>query len=64
LFAAETVAAREPIRQWYDQPRQSGERDFPRRLGLYWTYMQAMRIKAVARTHPGATILIVIGQMH
>ena len=64
LFAAEAEAAREPIRQWYDQPRQSGERDFPRRLGLYRTYMQAMRIKAVARTHPGATILIVIGQMH
>lgn len=64
LFFAESAVARDRIAAWYDQPRQPGERDFPRRLGLYRTFLQAMRIKAVARQHPGATVLVVIGYFH
>lgn len=64
LFFAEVEESRRPIDEWYDQPRQAGERDFPRRVGLYRTYMQAMRIKAVARQHPGGTVLVVIGYYH
>lgn len=64
LFFAEADAARRPVDDWYDRSRQAGERDFPRRLGLYRTFMQAMRIKAVARQHPRATILVVIGYYH
>src|SRR6185312_16970132 len=64
LFFAESAAARDRIAAWYDQPRQPGERDFSRRLGLYRTFLQAMRIKAVARQHPGETVLVVIGYFH
>jgi hypothetical protein len=64
LFFAETEAVTRRIAEWYDQGRQAGERDFPRRLGLYRTFMQAMRIKAAARRHRGGTIVVVIGYFH
>lgn len=64
LFVAESAETRQAVAAWYDQPRQEGERDFPRRLGLYRTYLQAMRIKAVINRHPGATILVLIGYFH
>ncbi len=64
LFFAESEAASRRVAAWYDQPRQPGDRDFARRLGLYRTFLQAMRIKAVARQHPGETILVVIGYFH
>ncbi len=64
LFFAEAKGPRQRVAAWYDQPRQPGERDFPRRLGLYRTFLQAMRIKTVARKHPGGTVLVMIGYFH
>lgn len=64
LFSAESEASRRTIRSWYDAPRRPGRRDFPRRLGLYRTYMQAMRIAAVTRSYPGQTCLVVVGTWH
>jgi hypothetical protein len=64
LFFAESEAASRRVAAWYDRPRQPGERDFSRRLGLYRTFLQAMRVKAVARQHPGETVLVVIGYFH
>lgn len=64
LFFAENAAARGSVATWYDQARRPGEGDFPRRLGLYRTFLQAMRIKAVCHQHPGATVLVVVGYFH
>src|SRR5919199_2244670 len=64
LFFAEDAEARGHADAWYDAPRQVGERDFARRLGLYRTFMQAMRIKAACRAHPGGVVLVVIGYWH
>ncbi len=58
LFFAESDEARLPVAEWYDEGRREGERDFPRRLGLYRTFLQAMHIKAVARRHRGGTVLV------
>ncbi|MEY8749874.1 hypothetical protein [Alkalicoccobacillus gibsonii] len=41
-----------------------GEADFPRRFFLYRTYMQAMRIKHIAQSAQGKTVLIVVGHLH
>jgi hypothetical protein len=40
------------------------DRDFPRRLYLYRTYMMAEHIRAAAHAHPGGTILVVVGYFH
>lgn len=64
LFLGESQEAQQPVNEWYDQPRQLGERDFPRRVGLYRTFMQAMRVKSIAHQHIGQTILVVIGYFH
>ncbi len=64
FFFAEREEFSHPVAEWYDQPRQQGERDSARRLGLYRTFLQAMRIKAVTRQHPGGTVLVVIGYFH
>jgi hypothetical protein len=64
LFFAEESGCRGEIDAWQDQPRRAGEADFPRRLSLYRTYMQAMRVKAAAESHPGGTVLVMVGYMH
>lgn len=38
--------------------------DLPRRLFLYRTFLQAQRIAAAARAHPGGTVLVVVGEFH
>lgn len=44
--------------------RNPGIGDYWRRLVLYRTFMQAMRIKEVAKKHSGQTILVLIGGFH
>lgn len=44
--------------------RVPGINDYWRRLVLYRTFMEAMRIKEVAKKHKGQTILVVIGGFH
>ena len=63
LFFADSAPWRQEVRGFFDTPR-PGAADFPRRLDLYRTYMQAMRIRAAAALHPGDTVLVVIGAMH
>lgn len=64
LFFADSEEERAKHRLFYtdypDQPVQDGAR----RLFLYRTMMQAQRISAAARAHPGGRILVVVGAMH
>ena len=64
LSFGDDPAERKQMDDWYDSKRTPGERDFPRRLELYRTFMQAMRIKHVAARFPGRTILVVVGNDH
>lgn len=64
LFYADSEPSRAEARAFYDRPRAAGWPDFPRRLGLYRTFLQAMRVRAAARAHPGRTVLVVVGSMH
>lgn len=63
LFGDAEVSRRES-HDWSTQPGPRSRFDFPRRLYLYRTFMQAMRIARAAREHPGGTLLVVIGTMH
>lgn len=63
FFFADSLAWREESRTFFNTPN-AGRRDFPRRLDLYRTYLQAMRIRAAALQHPGETVLVVVGAMH
>lgn len=40
------------------------DQDFPRRLYLYRTFMQAQLIRSAAHSHPGGTVLVVVGYFH
>jgi hypothetical protein len=64
FFYADAEEVRAKNRQWYvgypDKPRL----DFPRRLYLYRTFMQAMRIAQVAARYPGGRVLVVVGDLH
>jgi hypothetical protein len=63
FFYSETNEFKLKMEKWL-KSAQPGESDFPRRLFLYRTYMQAMRIKHIAKVHRGEKILIVVGHMH
>jgi hypothetical protein len=64
LFFADAEEERVKHRAFYavhpDEPRG----DFARRLFLYRTFLQARRIAAAARDHPGGRVLVVVGVMH
>ena len=64
LFFAEEASCRAKIEAWQDSPRAAGERDFPRRLSLYRTFMQAMKVKRAAANHPDGLTLVIVGYMH
>jgi hypothetical protein len=64
LYHADSEPSRRAAREFFDGPRRPGTRDFPRRLDLYRTFMQAMRIRAAARAHPGRTVVVIVGSMH
>jgi hypothetical protein len=64
FFYADSLPNRREARAFYDRERAPGWRDFPRRLGLYRTFMQAQRVRAAAAAHPGRTVVVVVGSMH
>jgi len=64
IFFAEDPAAMNRVRTWSTSPATRVDQDYPRRLYLYRTFMQAQRIRAAAATHRGQTVLVVIGYFH
>lgn len=64
LFFADTESSRASARAWYQQPAPEAARDFPRRLYLYRTTLQARRIARAAAELRGKTLLVVIGYFH
>jgi len=64
LFYADSAADRDAAKRFYDRPRAAGWADFPRRLGLYRTFMQAMRVRGALDAHRHQTVLVVVGSMH
>lgn len=64
FFASDVPATTEPSRRWAAEAPPRADRDLPRRLYLYRTFMQAQRIRAAATTHRGGTVLVVIGEFH
>ncbi|GAA0459988.1 hypothetical protein GCM10008935_14110 [Alkalibacillus silvisoli] len=63
LFDLESEEVNQQIENW-KTTIMPGANDFPRRLFLYRTFMQAMRIKHIAKGYIGKTVLIVVGHMH
>ncbi|MBY8821534.1 hypothetical protein [Sphingomonas colocasiae] len=64
LFDADRAETTGQTRRWAGTAAPRADRDFPRRLYLYRTFMQARRIRAAAARHPGGTVLVVVGQFH
>lgn len=64
LFHADDPAQLEKVTQWAATPAAKAKRDLPRRLYLYRTYLQAQRVAAAARAHPGGTVVVVVGEFH
>ena len=64
LFFAEPEAATKSYRDWYSTVPEKPRYDFARRLFLYRTFLQSMRVAKAARQHPGGKILVIIGAMH
>ncbi|OCA88043.1 hypothetical protein A8F94_09480 [Bacillus sp. FJAT-27225] len=63
FFYSERPEIKGKIKNWMEIPT-NDQHDFPRRLFLYRTYMQAMRIKKIANQYNGKTLLIIVGHMH
>ena len=64
LFYADSAADRDAAKRFYDRSRAAGWADFPRRLGLYRTFMQAMRVRGALDAYRHQTVLVVVGSMH
>ncbi|MBX9401925.1 hypothetical protein K4L06_11445 [Lysobacter sp. BMK333-48F3] len=64
FFHADDPARLDKVRTWAATPAARARHDLPRRLYLYRTYLQAQRIAAAARAHPGGTVVVVIGEFH
>ncbi|HEX6134799.1 MAG TPA: hypothetical protein VFZ24_12600 [Longimicrobiales bacterium] len=64
LFYAESPAERDRHRAWYLNMMERPRQDFARRLFLYRTFMQAMRIARAAAAHPGGRVLVLVGSFH
>ncbi|OHD03722.1 MAG: hypothetical protein A2885_03385 [Sphingopyxis sp. RIFCSPHIGHO2_01_FULL_65_24] len=64
LFFADAPEEGVRHRAFYADYPDRAARDFPRRLFLYRTFMQAQRIAAAARAYPGQRMLVVVGAMH
>lgn len=65
LFYAESDVERQRHRVWYEKPNANPRADFARRLFLYRTFMQAMRIaRGASAVAPGGTVLVIVGSMH
>jgi hypothetical protein len=64
LFFAEAESDRQKQREFANTLPPQARFDFPRRLYLYRTFMQAKRIAQVASAQRGKTVLVVIGSLH
>lgn len=64
FFAGEDPKMIDPVKKRMSQPNSRADRDFPRRLYLYRTFMQSQHIRAAARAHSGQTLLVVVGYFH
>ena len=64
FFAAEDPATLAPLQKWAGEPAPRADRDLPRRLYLYRTYMQAQRVRAAAKARPGQTLVVIVGYFH
>ncbi len=64
LFYAESADERERNRAWYGSMPEKPRGDFARRLFLYRTFMQAMRIARTAAQYPDGRVLVLVGSMH
>lgn len=64
LFDGDRAETTAPTRRWAEMPAARADRDFPRRLYLYRTFMQARLVRAAAAQRPGKTVLVVVGQFH
>lgn len=64
LFYAESETARNQQKQFAEVIPSNARFDYARRLYLYRTFMQAMRIVKAANDNRGKTVLIIIGSLH
>ncbi|HEY0594197.1 hypothetical protein, partial [Sphingopyxis sp.] len=64
FFSAEDPAVLAPPQKWASEPAPRADRDLPRRLYLYRTFMQAQRIRAIAHKRKGETVVVVVGYFH
>lgn len=64
FFAADDPATLAPLKKWAAEPAPRADRDLPRRLYLYRSFMQAQRIRAIAHKRKGETMLVVVGYFH
>lgn len=64
LFFAEDPAVSAPVVAWSQTPAAPADRDFPRRLYLYRTFLQTRRVAAAANNYRGRTVLVVVGYFH
>lgn len=62
LFYSETESDRNQQKEFASTPQ--ARSDFARRLYLYRTFMQAMRILRAANDNRGKTVLVIIGSLH
>lgn len=64
LFYAESADSRSQQKQFANSIPPKIRFDFARRLYLYRTFMQSMRILRAATANPGKTVLVIIGSLH
>ena len=64
LFAADDPHYTAPTVEHFGHESADPAADFPRRLYLYRTFMQAQHIRAAARAHRGGLVLVVVGYDH
>ncbi|HDS1581366.1 TPA: hypothetical protein QEL15_003473 [Stenotrophomonas maltophilia] len=64
IFHADIASNLTRVSEWAVTPAKRAKEDLPRRLYLYRTYLQARRVAAAAKAHPGGTIVVVVGEFH
>lgn len=64
LFYAESESSRQETRDFASRPPAKPRYDYSRRMFMYRTFLQAMRIARAARQHRGGTLLVVVGSLH
>lgn len=64
FFSADDPATLAPLQKWAGEAAPRADRDLPRRLYLYRTFMQAQRIRSIAHKRKGETVVVVVGYFH